>query len=241
MNGLPDFIHIGPNKSASTWLYHVLKTHPEVKLPTKKEIRYFPPGRGHKRNSIEWYNKYFENTEGYITGDLTPSYILGEDTPQQIIENVPWVKTFCVVRNPVERAFSNWRMVRCFKRVDLSRSFLECFLTNSNNIKSFGLYFTHISRYLKSFELDKNFKIFVYDDLIESPVKFLSSVCEYIGIKSFDCPLLHKRWKNRYSNDGLKITKKDALVVFNYYYHEIQLLENLINRKLNWGKLFKIF
>lgn len=35
------FIGIGPSKTGSTWLYHILSSHPESKMPFEKELRYF--------------------------------------------------------------------------------------------------------------------------------------------------------------------------------------------------------
>jgi hypothetical protein len=35
------FIAIGPPKTGTTWIYTMLKKHPEVTLPPYKEIRYF--------------------------------------------------------------------------------------------------------------------------------------------------------------------------------------------------------
>ncbi len=40
----PDFICIGPTKTATTWLFDMLNTHPQVWLPPFKEIRFFSEG-----------------------------------------------------------------------------------------------------------------------------------------------------------------------------------------------------
>ena len=37
----PDFICIGPPKTATTWLYAILKHHDQVDLPLVKELSYF--------------------------------------------------------------------------------------------------------------------------------------------------------------------------------------------------------
>ncbi len=37
----PDFIGIGAQKAGTTWLYHNLRAHPEIWMPTEKEIHYF--------------------------------------------------------------------------------------------------------------------------------------------------------------------------------------------------------
>jgi len=44
MNNKPDFICIGPEKTATTWLFSVLEGHPEVWLPPYKELRFLTEG-----------------------------------------------------------------------------------------------------------------------------------------------------------------------------------------------------
>ncbi len=41
MNKSPNFIGIGAQKAGSSWLYHQLKTHPEIWMPPLKELHYF--------------------------------------------------------------------------------------------------------------------------------------------------------------------------------------------------------
>jgi len=36
----PDFLAIGPPKTATTWLYNALIQHPDVKFPPMKEVGY---------------------------------------------------------------------------------------------------------------------------------------------------------------------------------------------------------
>ncbi|MGD1948605.1 MAG: hypothetical protein ACFB14_03045 [Leptolyngbyaceae cyanobacterium] len=36
-----DFLGIGAQKAGTTWLWSILKTHPDVWIPPKKELHYF--------------------------------------------------------------------------------------------------------------------------------------------------------------------------------------------------------
>ena len=55
---LPNFLHIGPSKSGSTWLHEVLIGHPEVYLSQAKDLyffnRYYDRGPG-------WYRAQFRS------------------------------------------------------------------------------------------------------------------------------------------------------------------------------------
>ena len=69
---LPDFIAVGPPRTATTWLHEVLQGH--VCLPAdRKETDFFT--RFYDRG-LDWYADYFRHCEGGIpVGELSPMYL----------------------------------------------------------------------------------------------------------------------------------------------------------------------
>ena len=68
----PNFVGIGAQKCASTWIYQILSDHPDVSLSTKKEIDFFSYRYHH--GSL-WYEKHFPDKPGATaTGEVSPSY-----------------------------------------------------------------------------------------------------------------------------------------------------------------------
>ena len=53
----PDFLYIGPDKSGSTWLYEVLRRHPEVFVPSVKDLYFFDPDNGMEVASVPFGRK----------------------------------------------------------------------------------------------------------------------------------------------------------------------------------------
>jgi hypothetical protein len=125
---LPDFIIIGAAKSGTTSLYGSLNKHPfVVPCVTKsahfgdtKEVRYFDYNfeRGQ-----DWYRSHFpleqERTEfirehgrPFITGEGSPSYLSSLWVPRRIRQLLPNVKLIAVLRNPADRAYSQFQMSR---------------------------------------------------------------------------------------------------------------------------------
>ena len=50
-----DFLIIGAQKSATSWLYDCISEHPQICVPKqKKEIEYIG-GELYKKNGLEWY------------------------------------------------------------------------------------------------------------------------------------------------------------------------------------------
>jgi hypothetical protein len=74
----PHFLHVGPERTGTTWLYSMLAQHPDVCLNPVKEIRYFPeldlhPGENLLRRFIggDWHNidyrkKLMRRTKFYL-------------------------------------------------------------------------------------------------------------------------------------------------------------------------------
>ena len=95
----PDFFVIGPQRTGTTWLYRQLSLHPEVFIPTQKEIRYFnnleypeyhPASLPPVDRELGWYLDYFEvpddvraerqqQAQEMFGRDFTPKF-LGEAT-----------------------------------------------------------------------------------------------------------------------------------------------------------------
>ncbi len=59
---IPDFLVIGPQRTGTTWLASHLMNHPQVFLPTKKEIYFFNylknrDGQRYRSDRLDWYSK----------------------------------------------------------------------------------------------------------------------------------------------------------------------------------------
>jgi hypothetical protein len=107
---LPDFVIIGAQKAGTTFLYEVLCQHPRVLEADKKEIHYFDSPRFQKGEL--WYRAHFPFPPGskdkYQTGEASAYYILHPHTPRRMAELIPQTKIIALLRNPVERAYSNY-------------------------------------------------------------------------------------------------------------------------------------
>ncbi len=125
---LPDFVVIGAAKSGTTSLYGALIDHPFV-LPctttdphfqNTKEVHFFDYGF---QRGLDWYRSHFplesvrreleaEHGRPFLTGEASPSYISSYWAPGRIREILPDVKLLAVLRNPVDRAYSQFQMSR---------------------------------------------------------------------------------------------------------------------------------
>ena len=109
---LPDFIILGATKCGTTSLYHLLAQHPLVEPAATKELHYFDTLVD---EGIEWYRRCFpaprrwEDGRKTITGEATPDYLFDPLTPERMAEAIPQARLIALLRNPVNRAYSQYR------------------------------------------------------------------------------------------------------------------------------------
>jgi hypothetical protein len=125
---LPDFLIIGAQKCGTASLFAYLTSHPSILRSFKKEVHFFdcnyPRGES-------WYRAFFpldtprmaRNGGHLITGEASPYYLFHPHAARRAAETVPDAKLIVLLRDPVRRAFSQYRhRVRAGQEV---RSFEE--------------------------------------------------------------------------------------------------------------------
>ena len=121
--GLPDFVIIGGQRCGTTSLYEALSRHQDVVPSFRKEIHYFDI---HYERGDKWYRANFPvraRLRRRITGEATPNYLAIPEAPQRMARVVPDARLIALLRNPVERAHSAWKL-RTYERVE-KRPFSE--------------------------------------------------------------------------------------------------------------------
>ena len=175
---LPDFIAIGPPRTATTWLHEVLKGR--VCLPADiKETDFFT--RFYDRG-LDWYADYFRGcAEEMRIGEVDPMYFASPPARERIARDLPECKIICSLRDPVERAYSNYRLLRrnSFTKAD----FEKAAITRGDMLDS-SRYGTHLADWFNTFGRAR-VQVFIYEDLEADPQAVLDSVCDFIGIARF--------------------------------------------------------
>lgn len=117
---LPEFVIIGAAKAGTTSLYGWLAEHPFVAPASQKEVHFFD--YNHYRGE-DWYRRHFpleseraayarEHGRPFVTGEASPSYISHDWAPQRLAKLLPQARLIVVLRNPVDRAYSQFQMSR---------------------------------------------------------------------------------------------------------------------------------
>lgn len=119
-----DIFIAGVQKAATTALHAYLSGHPDIVSADAKELHFFD------NEKIDWsapdysllHNRYPEPQNGQVKIDATPIYTFWPPSLQRIKAYNPDAKIIVQFRDPIERAWSHWRMETARNKEDLSFS-----------------------------------------------------------------------------------------------------------------------
>lgn len=105
----PDFAIIGAPKCGTTSLYSFLCSQPGVAPALTKEIHYFDEAQKYELGDL-WYRHNFPVRGRGITGEATTTYLLHPLAPERMSRSAPDAKVIAMLRDPAERAYSDYQM-----------------------------------------------------------------------------------------------------------------------------------
>ena len=258
-----NFLGIGVQKSASTWLWHLLREHDAIWMPPRKELHYFDRSllypspsflasdklkdrlNGHEAHNIlfrqkveheldalndsdsekiawyknyflaptyndAWYTSLFEQGDGKIKGEITPSYsILNIEDIQRIKALFPHVKIILILRNPIDRAWSQLRfyITRNVLTVHNDMNKIKAFI-DSEMQETRGDYIQMFHNWSSVFP-EKQIFIGFYDEIIESPKSFIAKISSFLNIDKE--PLLNSSLLNQKFNVSVEVKMPEEI------------------------------
>ncbi|MEZ4728999.1 MAG: sulfotransferase [Caldilineaceae bacterium] len=207
-----DFLGIGAGKSGTTTLFHYLKHHPQLYLPPEKEIPFFSDDSWFCQGWQTYAEEYFLHAPAdKLWGKISPQYMSAAWIPERIAHTMPAVKLIVLLRSPIDRALSYYRMmVRHGKE---SRTFEEAVreqlqpanLANARHLSTTddeltqtylvrGEYGRILGDFRQWFPREQICVAFT-DDLEQEPQAVLNRIYSFLGVKpEFTPPNLGKRY-----------------------------------------------
>jgi Sulfotransferase domain len=211
----PDFIGIGAQKCATTWLHQILSEHPDVfmaKGPQEKDTRFFSH---HFDNGFEWYENHYQSRKNEkIAGEYSTSYFSDSDAPNRIHGYNKNIKLLLCLRNPIERAYSQHKHSIRLGFVSEDNLIFKNALKNNPTYISQSLYYSQLSRWLTFFD-QSQILIILYDEIQNNPKNVKKKLYSFLNIDSSFNPkslglYINKsfNYKNKSINRFKVITKK---------------------------------
>lgn len=206
---LPNFLIVGAAKSGTSSLYAYLAQHPEVYLCPVKEPCYFSDGNPRLIRSDSEYEALFHGrTTEKAVGEASASYLHDPEAPKKIKALLGEVKIIIILRNPTDRAYSQWGQI--FYQLGYENLSFEDALREEDNRISLGkfgedapfyyrfyhyfhvgLYYDQVKRYFDTFNRDC-VKVHIFEEFIENPGKTCKEIFSFLGVDPGFVPIFEK-------------------------------------------------
>ena len=204
---LPDFVVIGGKKCGTSTFYNLLTQHPHVEPAASKELHYFDAL--FDEESVEWYRRCFpapkwENGRRTITGEATP-YIASRHAPERMAEVVPRARLISLLRNPIDRAYSDFQQV--VRKGREPRTFEEAVGDETSEYLTRGVYVNQLLRWSEFFDREQML-VLKSEDFFERPTDILSRVLDFLDLPGWQPEEAEVRNRGTYTENMDPATRR---------------------------------
>ena len=150
----------------------------------------YPVHIAHITNEKDYLRLFSKATNAKAIGEMSLSYMLYKHVPKNIFATYPHAKIMAILRNPSERAFSQYVM-NLRQGKTLEKDFLKEIITDDKKkIKGWGAnhqylmigkYYEQLSRYYEVFPANQ-IKIFLFDDFKKNPNQVVQEMFSFLEV-----------------------------------------------------------
>ena len=250
---LPDFIVIGVKRCGTTSLYEQLPEHPDIMNSTQDNVGYF---NNNFQLGINYYRSFFPTSwktkNGKIkTFEVTSSYIQKSKTAKNLFKTLPEIKLILMVRNPIDRAYSefnldvkeeeqektfeeliNEEITRIEKEDEsiLSKNYVDKFSPKFRHYLRKGMYYEQLQPWLELFK--KNQILIISAEEFENETQEIyNKIFHYIGVSKYQIKNTQKARKGNYS----KMNDHTRELLSKYFKPHNEKFFELIGRRYDWS------
>jgi hypothetical protein len=203
---MPDFLVIGAPKAGTTALHAALARHPGLYMSAIKEPKFFlsdgpPPAKGGPGDALTYrehvwrrpdYEALFDPAPaGTLRGESTPLYLYDRAAMRRIRETLPGAKLIVIVRDPVERAHSNWTHLWSAGLEPIGDFVRACAEEERRAAAGWASFWHYIGLGLYGEQLEYLFTLFPreqvlvlrYRLLVDEPAQSLDRICGFLGVE----------------------------------------------------------
>ncbi|GAA2705368.1 sulfotransferase family protein [Actinoplanes palleronii] len=218
---LPDFLIAGVPKAGTTALHAALTGHPDLYLSAVKEPKFFlsdgpPPGHGgpgdvqtyqeHVWRRADYEALFAPAPSGALLGEATPFYLHDLDAHDRIKKLAPDARIILLLRDPVDRAHSNWTHL-WNAGLEPEADFLAACRAEPARIAAgwaqfwhylgLGLYGRQLQHLYERFPREQVL-LLRYRELKDAPAATLDRVCSFLGVRTGLLTAIPKENVNRH-------------------------------------------
>jgi hypothetical protein len=249
----PSFIIIGAQKAGTTAMFRILRQHPQIVAPGKKEPHFFDGMRIRYEDFVTYHEIFplpYQLNPDRLTYEASPSYFYNPDCPERIYRYSPRIRLIAILREPISRAFSAWNMYKSFthsinpylRLFADHRSFEEAIMqevaelektdwkTDKFSYIKRGMYIEQLEKYLQYFSRD-SLLILEHSHLVRDPQAVFASVFRFLQIDDKVAISTPHCNVNKYDNE-IPLKARDVLKSVFKSYNE--RLFSLLEMQYDW-------
>jgi hypothetical protein len=233
------FIIAGVQKGGTTALFDYLAEAPDLSLSRVKEVHFFDDDtRDWARPDHGAYHANFEPFDGRPRGEATPIYLYWPQSLERIAAYSPAMKLIVVLRDPVERAWSHWKME--YARGVETRPFAWCIREGRQRLfeaEPWGFHreTSYVERGFYGEQMIRLNGLFPpeqvlalrSDDLRREPGETISRVRTFLGLPATAAPTAREVHVGREMDYGSELTDADVDYLRSVYARDTARLADL--------------
>ncbi len=163
-------------KSGTSLVHELLAQHPAIAMADgRKEVMFFDR---HYDRGVDWYARHFAHAGDRVCGEVTPGYLFHPAAAARIAELLPGARLFAVLRDPVERAYSQYCF---FVKEHGYTGDVDRFLQEHPNATGRGRYHEQLRRYLDHFAAEQ-LVVQLFEELVADPTSHVSALYAHLGV-----------------------------------------------------------
>lgn len=198
-----DFVVIGAQKCATTWIYDCLKDHPQLNLrDSKNEDAYYGGAMYKEKGGDDWYFSQFKNAgNNKLKGCVSVEYIEDKSIPAILHDHNPGLKLIASLRNPADRAVSayQWYIRKAFipnlplqegmQQVikHFRNEIVDAYSPMYKNIIERGFYYDRLKLFLETFPANQ-LKVSLFDEVKNNPKDAFRSLLDFLNVENSFIP-----------------------------------------------------
>ncbi len=230
----PDFFCIGAQKAGTTWLYNQLIRHPAICVPAKESniMRRF---QGLALDQA--YDEFYVGCPAQrLLGEVCPVYATMPEFAAKARRHCSTATFFFLLRNPAERAFSQYKMAALTGRIDPTISFRDAFDQDLQSMQRRGRYMDVLDEFEAAFGTHDRLQLLPFEWIEERPEALLSHLSSRLGCADFSNTGVMRQVFAATVADRT-ISAADRLHVFDVYRTQIARLAPSLWWRPPWAQL----
>jgi hypothetical protein len=208
---LPDFFIAGVSRSGSTSLYYALKQHPQIYFSPIKEPFFFngPYFNNHNVDksaiaTLEKYIQLFSAAHDEIIGEATCTYLYSYESAIANMKRIYGskykdIRIILMLRNPVERAFSHYKLfVRDAREpLDFEEAIKADVIEKRRSERigydyiGFGMYYKQVKAFIDNFP---NVRVFIYENFRANNMAVIKEIFQLLKVDDSFAPKMEVRY-----------------------------------------------